>query len=46
VIYGNKIYNSNGTDVNITCGYSGPDSETTVPLKLFTDHGLMKVRSN
>ena len=26
----------------MTCGYSGPANETTVPLSAFTDAGLMK----
>eukprot|EP00041_Stephanoeca_diplocostata_P013202 m.230408 g.230408 ORF g.230408 m.230408 type:complete len:487 (+) comp19259_c0_seq4:384-1844(+) len=40
VIHSNRIYNSNGTSANVTCGYSGPDSATTVSLSVFLEHGL------
>lgn len=28
--------------MQVTCGYSGPANETTVPLSAFTDAGLME----
>ena len=40
-IHGNEVYNDLG-EATVTCGYSGPDSETTVPLSAFTSAGLMK----
>jgi len=40
-IYGNKVLNSKA-QATVTCGYSGPENETTVPLSAFTDAGLMK----
>ena len=40
-IHDNTIYNTQGK-ATVTCGYSGPDSVTTVPLETFLDAGLMK----
>lgn len=40
VIHSNRIYNANGTSANVTCGYTGPDSKTTLPLSVFLAHGL------
>jgi hypothetical protein len=40
-IHGNAIYNDLA-EATVTCGFSGPDSETTVPLSAFTDAGLMQ----
>ena len=40
-IHDNEVYNDLG-EATVTCGYSGPDSETTVPLSAFMDAGLMK----
>ena len=42
-IHSNRIYNDFG-EANVTCGYSGPESSTTVPLSAFTSAGMMKVR--
>ena len=41
-IHSNRVYNDFG-EANVTCGYSGPESSTTVPLSAFTSAGLMKV---
>ena len=38
--YENDIYNDNGK-ANVTCGYSGPQSSTTVPLSRFLELGFM-----
>ncbi|MDA9686899.1 hypothetical protein N9U05_00255 [bacterium] len=40
VIHSNRVYNSNGTEAFVDCGYSG--SNNNVPLKLFMDAGLMQ----
>ena len=40
-IYNNKVLNSEAR-ATVTCGYSGPANETTVPLSAFTDKGLMR----
>ena len=42
VIHSNRIFNADGSNANITCGYSGPPSKTLVPLKRFLDAGLMQ----
>lgn len=41
-IHSNRIYNSNGTGANVTCGYSGPTEATLVPLTRFMEVGLMR----
>ena len=40
-IHGNEVYNDLG-EATVTCGYSGPDNETTTPLSQWLDAGLMK----
>ena len=39
VIHSNRVYNDNGTEALVTCGYSGGNND--VPLRLFTEAGLM-----
>ena len=39
--YENDIYNAHGAEANVTCGYSGPESSTTVPLSRFLELGFM-----
>ena len=40
-IFNNTVLNSEAR-ATVTCGYSGPANETTVPLSAFTDVGLMR----
>merc|ERR1719362_785891 len=42
VIHSNRIYNSNGSAVNVTCGYSGDEDALNVPLSRFQELGLMQ----
>ena len=39
-VHSNRVYSPDGT-ANVTCGYSGGDDKTLVPLSRFTDAGLM-----